>query len=840
MRSQPRQSSGQQVSIPAQLWWPVALVPIVCFIVVLFAVFSAPLLSGLDLTAPDLRPDSVVYEQQHFPAHIFGGWQATGLGNIVSPLPPTPARVLLLKWLSVRTYRYAAFMLNSVLLFLAMGYLLRTKGLQWFTCATGALLMAFCGQTFTIIAAGHLGKFTMMPFVVLMFAFLDQAIRRRSFFRYLLAGTCAAIGMFEQMDVMFLFCLLGAAYTIFMLIRERPSECLGRYVGRQTVGLIIALAAFLVVAMPTIQSVLTIIVPSREATMNSGGNLDAAWDFATGWSMPPEELVEFLAPSIYGIETGDDRVPYWGRLGRSTNWEHSRRERMNLRQHTVYLGVVGAIFAVYAMGMAWQQRRRTGSGFAGRSEVPFWVGTWLIATLLALGRYGPLYKLFFMIPGMHIIRGPVKFTHLVEFSTVVLFAIGLDLFLRRGLLNQEDSVKDTSPRKVWPIGIWICLAAAVIFALGAVAVIIRQQYFLDQWNSMGFSQVQDVLMNNMLIALLRAAGLFLIGAGVFWASARSHGNRLRISIIAALISFVVAVDIGSAAGKYVKVTDLDAMYGRNDFVDALVKFPNPKRLAILPGEPLSEYVKFTLAYHGITFLSLPAEIVIPDPATEFTAYFRENPLRFMAICSAEYLLLPTQMTTSLRKHPRIQTVAFLAPIREAGGKITIRRVESEQAPYVLLSFIDVLPRATVYHAWRTIAPEELRSELQSPAWNPLKTVLVTGAGTNAPAGGDTSPARIVKHDSDAVEIECKTDRQGILLLNDFYDSHWVVSVDGKTAPLLRCNGIMRGVLVEQGQHLVQMVFHSPFALAGKIQLIFLGCVAILVPVRMVRRICRRS
>ena len=43
----------------------------------------------------------------------------------------------------------------------------------------------------------------------------------------------------------------------------------------------------------------------------------------------------------------------------------------------------------------------------------------------------------------------------------------------------------------------------------------------------------------------------------------------------------------------------------------------------------------------------------------------------------------------------------------------------------------------------------------------------------------------------------------VLLLNDKYDPLWTVTVDGKPAPLLHCNYLMRGVQVPAGAHTVE-------------------------------------
>ena len=61
-----------------------------------------------------------------------------------------------------------------------------------------------------------------------------------------------------------------------------------------------------------------------------------------------------------------------------------------------------------------------------------------------------------------------------------------------------------------------------------------------------------------------------------------------------------------------------------------------------------------------------------------------------------------------------------------------------------------------------------------------------------------APKRIV--------LQAKADSSSVLLLNDKYEPNWKVSVDGKPAPLLRCNYLMRGVYLPPGAHTVEFSF----------------------------------
>jgi len=77
-----------------------------------------------------------------------------------------------------------------------------------------------------------------------------------------------------------------------------------------------------------------------------------------------------------------------------------------------------------------------------RADIFFWTGTFITAILLALGRYFPLYRLFYMLPYVSSMRCPAKFLHLVEFALCILFAFGLEAFSRDTKMVNAVAVKN--------------------------------------------------------------------------------------------------------------------------------------------------------------------------------------------------------------------------------------------------------------------------------------------------------------------------------------------------------------------------------------------------------------
>jgi hypothetical protein len=70
---------------------------------------------------------------------------------------------------------------------------------------------------------------------------------------------------------------------------------------------------------------------------------------------------------------------------------------------------------------------------------------------------------------------------------------------------------------------------------------------------------------------------------------------------------------------------------------------------------------------------------------------------------------------------------------------------------------------------------------------------------STPTGPSESVA-IVKYEPQRVELKAALDRPGLVILADTYYPGWRLRIDGKPAPILRANRLMRGAVVPAGEH----------------------------------------
>jgi uncharacterized membrane protein YfhO len=136
--------------------------------------------------------------------------------------------------------------------------------------------------------------------------------------------------------------------------------------------------------------------------------------------------------------------------------------------------------------------------------------------------------------------------------------------------------------------------------------------------------------------------------------------------------------------------------------------------------------------------------------------------------------------------------------------------------YALFDFTGALPRAKLYSNWQVNTNDQaVLNTLADLNFDPANTVLISTpqkdlatVTTNENFGTVEFKSYSPKH----IVFAANASAPSVLLLNDKYDPNWRVTVDGKTAELLRCNYIMRGVYVPAGSHTVEFQFSLPHSL----------------------------
>lgn len=173
---------------------------------------------------------------------------------------------------------------------------------------------------------------------------------------------------------------------------------------------------------------------------------------------------------------------------------------------------------------------------------------------------------------------------------------------------------------------------------------------------------------------------------------------------------------------------------------------------------------------------------------------------------------------------RLLNVRFLITKRNLDGDGRFRLVtrEGDVSTYEIKE-AHRLPRAWVVH--RTTFAGSSRDALAllngiDPAVEAVVEdeahLLGAGRGDDAPAPGSARApvVEIVEREPDRLTLQASLDRPGVLVLSEIHHPDWVATVDGAPAPILRVNGMLRGLALGPGRHEARMEFRSSAHLVG--------------------------
>jgi len=360
-----------------------------------------------------------------------------------------------------------------------------------------------------------------------------------------------------------------------------------------------------------------------------------------------------------------------------------------------------------------------------------------------------------------------------------------------------------------------------------------------------------------IILFALAGGLcLLVLAGGF------AGRRARLGGI--LLGVLLVADLGRANLPWIIHWDYKQKYESNAILDFLrekpyehrvigLPFRTPSQLSLLGELYRIEWAQHHFPYYGIQSLDVVQRPRMPVDAEAYQmALSPRSPdtyylmARRWQLTNTRYLLGPAgfmevlnEQLDPLQHRFRIAQRFEVAPkpgIQQPTRLEELTAVPNDNGNYALFDFTGALPRAKLYANWQTNSLAALNSfttnglgeddlqllglvgtndfltlkTLAAPAFDPQQTVLLAnplvvpdaGRGTNQNSGS----VEFAGYMSKDIVFHTQADAPSVLLLNDAYDPEWKVLVDGRPAPLLRCNFIMRGAPVPAGTHTVEFKY----------------------------------
>jgi len=676
--------------------------------------------------------------------------------------------------------------------------------------------------------------------------------------RLALAGLVVGINVMEAADIGgMIFSPIVAAFVFYKALTEENAPVLkkiGRGIAR--VAMVAVFAGFIAT-----QTVVTLIGSSITGIVGTGQDEKtkaAHWDFATQWSLPKTETLGIIVPGLFGYRMDTPGGGnYWGGVGRDPAWdryfasgEQSPSPQGPLRFSGTgnYAGMLVILVAAWAVA---QSLRRKNSAFSKthRRFIWFWTAVLIVSLLLAFGRFAPFYALLYKLPYFSTIRNPVKFLFVLSWALVTIFACGIHGLSRHYLeIPTTGSISPLTQLKAWWAKVrgfdrnWTstCIMIFIGSLLAWLIYAVQKPNLVSHLKTVGFP---DEGMAGQIAAFsVGQVGWFILffamttGLLTLVLSGAFAGRRAKWGGI--FLGALLVLDLGRANLPWIIHWDYEQKYASNPIIALLQERPYEHRAAVLHSKSLFEdlynieWSQQLFHYYNIQSLDIIQMSRMPEDlaayqmaltplGTPATAYLIA---RRWELTNTRYLLGPAgfldalneQLDPAQRRFRITQRFNVVPkPGIEAPTLLSeLTAIPAENGDCALFEFTGALPRAGLYSNWQTSTNDNVTlQKLMSKDFDAWKTVLVSAPLPIQPevnsTNGNSGTVEFKSYAPKDIVFSTHADTPTVLLFNDKFDPNWSVFVDGKPAPLLRCNFIMRGVYLTPGTHTAEFQFKLP-------------------------------
>lgn len=626
-----------------------------------------------------------------------------------------------------------------------MFYLLRHFKLSQAAAFLGGIVFAFSGYLLSVSNMNtSLSSVIWLPLSLLFF---DRLIKEISFRNIVILGILIALQFLGgEPTIIYVTVIFLAVYGL--IFSQEKLKSIG--------GLI--LSGSIALGLTAVQ-----LIPFLELAQLSDRVVRTGYDIVTMRSFPPREIISFIFPYFFGnpAQFGSYTETLLGK---------------NIQDWLIspYIGILPLIFVFFSF-----KRKRAG----------FFFGAALVSLLLALGRYTPIYRIVFLIPGVSMIRYPVKYLFLTTFCLTILASFGFEQ-----LIEYFDRQKERLKR-VFLAMLPISLISSILFYIGYSFRVQIFNFFLKRYPTNipeYFYKLLARIIEFNLLSLFNITLYLLVFALVLWLGYRS---RIKKSLFLFIIIVLVIADLFSngysitiPAGSW--VFDIAP-----DSYKLLQKEKGLYRFFYTPELEGENRMIYGENYDNALFeakSNFTANWHIPYHFYDFYGYTSIKPVGYH-----KYF------------HKNFRGEAFEKNIKDLSLYNVKYIISSEKItiPYLL--------------------------PLKHKERYGLNVYIYENLAVKPRAYMESGKGEITKYTPNEIEIVANAVKHELLFLSDRYYPGWKAYVDGKEVKILRANNFFRSIKLEPGEHKVRFVY-DPLSL--KIGFfISLSTILILFSIAIIRR-----
>ncbi len=662
-----------------------------------------------------------------------------------------------------------------------------TDRLSRSSCIVSSIIFMFCAPQIFHVYPGHLPNLCTMIWLPLILLFLELFIRTRNFLYALMGGVAVTLNILAGHPQYFFYTAIAVViYVIIRIIQEFKEHRNWKFVGHHTAGIFILYVAG--ISLAAIQ-----LLPAFEMIQHSARQT-ISYEWAGQFSFAPENFITLFIPEFLGDSL---KTPYWGRY---YLWEMS-----------LYIGIFPLLLCALA---AFCDRNKFTKTFLIMA---------LITTILALGKFTPLFKILYaIVPGFNMFRGNSKFIFVVAFSLSVLSGIGAE-YLQTSVFAKKkiSSFCYVTIGIVAVISLFLLIFFLFRVGYGTWHGIIHKICLLgDRYTTLpnlkdtGFLHATFAVATRGAVKLIILSILSLLVIGLWM------NGRLRRQILIPIITIALIFgDLWCFGNQYMVTFDSRQCFWNKDILDVLKNDTEPFRITTVGHFELNQGMAHNISHIGgydanvikeySEFINLSDGKPIEEPRIVMEV---AQISKLTNLLNLKYILLPAHVKI---EHPTIKPVF-------------------RDSQYALFQNIQAMPRAFIVHGAKTLQGRDaIFKELTSSEFNPLTCVIL-----EEPSRLSTKTFKenlqkephptILDYSPNNVTLKATLFEDGYLVLGDTFYPGWNAYVDGKKTQVFKTNYILRSVFLEKGNHVVKFAYEPKSFAIGMI--ITLTSIVILIPV----------
>ena len=673
---------------------------------------------------------------------------------------------------------------------------LRAWGLGFLPSVIGGIAYLMCGPIAAYVSPGHDGKLYVSALLPLALLLLIRGIRDgRNWAWGTLAFVIGLAVLSPHPQLLQYMLIASGAFALYLAFAELEMPDGTRARLERRVGIRRLLYALGAVVLGAVIGAIQFL-PVREYVPFSPRAGGRDYEYATSFSLPIEEMINFYLPEFSGIL---DR--YWGRNG--------------IHLHSEYLGA--ATLFLGALGLTSERR-----GFRW-----FWIGALIVSVLWALGGSTPFYHLVYaLVPGSKFFRAPSTMLFMIAFATAVLAALGAERLLVRGVSFRYA---------IW----WVAGAAAIALLASFGGVTNMAKVIAASWAG---DQADDFIASNNTAVVIGAWRSFLVvgvAALLVWLLDRRRLDRKNVGVA---LFVLLALDLFSVEKQYWLFSPrASKLYASDPALDYVRSQPEPGRVIAQP-----------MAQLGTRDVMLLWDGAMVNGVRLLTGYHGNEIGRFQHLCGAtpdtrcdvRILFSPTfwrhenvrYLYTNADSAAVSQALAplnlppikrLVGPVTDAAGtKVYLYRLPGDNPAAWLAPVFVKAPEAQTYDV------------VLNPQFDPTRIAILDTTSSipsqqiTAPPPALDIPVRVTRYAPGDIQLQLAASPPAgsALIVSENYFPGWTARVDNRPAPLDRVQYNLIGVQLPAGAKQVSLHFDDPAYERGKVitLLALLACAVLVV------------